>query len=318
MSTDLMDIDAAIEESLPTESEPEGDEPTDEGKQDESGDDKGKKDEPDEGKEGKEGKEGEKPDKPAEEGKEGEEPREKPDETEPEPPKKKNRYNERLEYVAAERARLRRENEELRQQLESKEPELPPQPDPQKYQFDPNIPGQRDAAVARYNQDLGKWQADVERITEEHKNRDQTRVRREQEEYFHKMSAEKSIYGDFQTSVRRLAHLQITPELHDALKHEDNAADLFNFLGSRPDIAESVLSMRGYQQARKLAEIALKLRYAQERKKTKQTKAPEPPAKTPKQGSGGGGVKKLDDLSFEEHSRMMLKAEEKRRKALVV
>lgn len=287
MTVDLLDIDAAIDESFPTPENdtPEGDKPeekTEEGNEkdgkDKEGDKKGEKD-------------SQKPDKHDETDKEGDETGKKPDEKDtPSPKQKGDRVQKRFDEMTRDKYRLQRENEELRRQLDSREPDLPTKPDPHNYAFDPNIKGSYEMAKAKFERDMGKWEAKVEGIKEEHSNRTLRKVEAEQTRYYSKMANQKSVFGNFDSS-KRVLHDILTPEMHDALIHESNATDLFCFFGSHPQIAEEVFSMSGYQQSREIARIAMKLRNAVEGKKPKTTKAPEPPAKAPK---GGGGTPKKD------------------------
>ena len=296
---DLMDIDTAIEKSFPTiddEEIVEDEEKTTEEDNSEDGD----KSETEE--------EGDKKEKKGDE----EEEEEKDDDSEEEdgekkektPPvkkaKKENKVQKRFDEMTRERYQLRKENEELRRRLESREPEIPEQPDPKKFE------NQRD-----YDFAMGQWQAKVEGIKEKTAQREQIRVQNEAQQYQAKIQSNKSKYKDFDRALQNIAHIDITPELHDALYHSDDATQLLYFLGKNPSIAEDVLSMSSHQQSRKLAEISVKLKAASKKKKVV-SDAPKPPAKV-KKGSGTSPAKNIDNMSFEEHCQVMRKVEAKNR-----
>lgn len=319
---DLSTIDAAIEDSLTpiqeetetleseevpeSEVEEESSEESDEGEGDGEKDEKGETDDDSEGEEDESGEDGEK-----------ETGSEEKDTGESDPKKKKprrNRYQERLDTLTRERYEAQARIEELEDQLFNKPPELPPQPNPTAFRDQQGNVDQRALDFA-----TGKWQAEVDRINQEFAQREQRKMLKERERYHQKISKEKSIYGDYQTALRNLDDLPMTPELHTALLHDENATDLFCFLGSNRRIAEDVLKLRGHQQSLKLAEISQKLQAAKNRPKLKKSSNP-PPTGKPKKGTvgkSGGTTKKFDDLSFEEHCKQMQKAEERKRMAFV-
>ena len=280
---DLMDIDTAIENSFPAiedEEIVEEDTPEENDKED------GEKSETE-----KEGDKKEKKDDEEEEEKKDddseEEDGEKEDKKPPIKKKKTDKVQKRFDELTREKYRLRKENEELRRRIESKEPEIPKQPDPKEFK------SQRD-----YDFAMGQWQAKVEGIKNESAQREQTRVQNEAQQYQAKIQSNKSKYEDFDRALQNIAHIDITPELHDALYHSDDATQLLYFLGKNPSIAEDVLSMPSHQQSRKLAEISVKLKAASKKKKVV-SDAPKPPAKV-KKGSGTKPSKRWDQMTPEE------------------
>jgi hypothetical protein len=228
------------------------------------------------------------------------------------PKPKKNRFQERIDYKTQENRELRQKLEELEAQIESKPPELPPAPDPNKYTFDKRIKGDFERAQAKYYQDVGKWEAQCETVKSEHEGRGTQRVQKEQQRYFSKMASEKSFYGDYDTAVRTLGSFKMTPELHEALSHDDNNTDLFCFLGNpkHHSIAEEVFSMKGYSQARKLAEISFKLQAAKARQKAKPSGS-KPPVSKPKGGKGGSGGLDFEKMNDADYLKLMGKAKAK-------
>jgi hypothetical protein len=295
---DLMDIDTAIEESFPTNEDEEVVEKDDETTEEDDSKDGDKSETEEEGE-----KEAEKEDEKEEEKKDDDSEEEEDEKTEKKPPEKKarkeNKVQKRFDEMTRERYQLRKENEELRRRLESREPEIPEQPDPKKFK------NQRD-----YDFAMGQWQAKVEVIKHESEQREQTRIQNETQQYQAKIQSEKSKYEDFDRALQNIAHIDITPELHDALYHSDNATQLLYFLGKNPSIAEDVLSMSSHKQSRKLAEISIKLKNAGKKKKVV-SDAPKPPAKV-KKGSGTSPAKNIDNMSFEEHCQLMRKEEAKK------
>lgn len=297
---DTMDLDAAIDSSFPTPEEASAgaDEPIEEATIIDAAKDKKPvvKDDDGSGEDG--GEEGGEPGE-TEDG----EPEEN-EKNEPEPKPKKNRAQERINQKTREIYELRRLNEELQAKIESKPPEFPEKPDPTKYTFDKNIKGDYERAVAKFNQDVGKWEASCEAIKLDHENAGTRRIQGEQQRYFSKMAADKSIYGDYNTSVKTLGNYPVTPELHQALLHDENNTDLFCFLGNPKNhaIAEDVFSLKGYVQSRKLAEISFKLQAAKTRQQAKPGNKSVPVSK-PKGGrSGAGGVdfEKMSDAQYRE------------------
>jgi len=236
------------------------------------------------------------------------------DEAKTEPPKKpkRNKFQERIDQKTREVYELRQKLAEYEAKVESAPPELPAEPDPNKYTFDKNIQGDRERAIAQYNQDVGKWQAECERINAEHENRGVKRIQTEQQKYFSKMANEKSIYGDYTTAVQTLGSYKMTPELHEALLHDDNNTDLFCFLGNPKNqvAANEVFSLKGYQQARKLAEISFKLQAAKARQKAKPSSAKAPVGK-PKGGKAGAGGIDFEKMSDADYRKIMGKAKAK-------
>lgn len=328
---DLTGIDEAIQESIPTNdeldlegAEPEG-EP--EGKEEESKEKKPKEDDKEgETKTEKDGIEGyddsEKDEKPeGDEKKEGEEEEEsEPEDNEPPVKKpKKNRYWERINNITRERNEARDRLAELEEQINSKPPELPPEPNPADYRFDKNKQGDYERASAQYHQDVGKWQAEVERIKDAHENRSTHKVDQEKATYHEKMANDTSVYGDYATANRTLANVPLSAEIHDALVHDEHNTDLFCFLGNPKNskYLDMVQSAKGYRQAKLLTEISFKLQYHKNNAKRKTSKNP-PPTGKPKGGkSVGGSGKNLDKSSFEDYSKAMSKAQRKLNKQWV-
>lgn len=228
------------------------------------------------------------------------------------PKPKKNRFQERIDQKTRENHELRQKLEEYEAKLESIPPELPPKPDPSKYTYDKTIKGDYERAVAQYNQDIGKWEKTCESITAEHANKGKARIQREQQQYFSKIASEKSIYGDYNTAVRSLGSYQMTPELHEALLHDENNTDLFCFLGNPKNnkFAEQVFGLKGYAQARKLAELSFKLQAAKARQQAKKGTDSLPVGK-PKGGKGGGGGIDFDKMSDADYRKVMGKAKAK-------
>jgi hypothetical protein len=306
----LGDIDTAIEEAIPTEEKP----PVDD---EESTTDDGKGEDSEETEETEEEEESEESTDGDEDGDESDG-EEKPDETEKKGDKKpKSRYQKRTEELqksidelTRERYALRAENNSLKEQHDSKPPELPPKPDPEKYTYTTGNQEEEAEAVARYNQDLGKWNAECELIKKNHANRHNIRIQEEMGQYFRKMESEKSEYGDYNKAYRNISDNKfMNAEFHNALKDSPNSTDLFCFLGNRPDIARSVFELKGFALSRKLAEISVKLELAKSRQKTKSSKAPKPPAKV--KGHGGKAKVLSDNSSFEEISDALVKAQNK-------
>jgi hypothetical protein len=126
------------------------------------------------------------------------------------------------------------------------------------------------------------------------------------------MASEKSVFGDYDSAVRTLGSFKMTPELHEALSHDENNTDLFCFLGNPKNhsIAEDVFSLKGYAQARKLAEISFKLQAAKARQKAKPSKS-KPPVNKPKGGKGGGGGIDFDNMPDAKYREIMGKAKAK-------
>jgi hypothetical protein len=299
MSTDLLDLDAAIESSFQTQKEPEDESLDGEyaGNEDKKGDaEDGKKIEGDEG-----GKTEGVDDQDKGEKKEGENEVEDPEKkkiTPAEKPPKPDRVQKRIDELTREKYQLRRELDEVKKQIELKEPDLPPKPDPKDYTFEPKNPESLKEAQRKFDFDTGKWQAKVDGIKENLEQRDAKRIELERSEYQSRIKTEKVKYPDFESAVNSISHIPMTPELHDALHIEDDATDLLYFLGKHPAIAEDVLSLPSHRQSRKLAEISIKLKLAQERKKVVVSKAPSPPAKV---SGGGGGKKDPSKMSAQEY-----------------
>lgn len=236
-----------------------------------------------------------------------------------EPPQKLSRaemraaqIQENIKNLTTEKYRLMQENEQLRLEQESRPPEFPPKPDPNKYTFDKNVQGDRERAIAQFNQDVGKWEAACESIKTAHENKGAQRIQSEQQRYFSKMAAEKSVYGDYGTAVQTLGSFKMTPELHEALAHDDNNTDLFCFLGNPKNraVANEVFGLKGYSQARKLAEISVKLQAAKSRQQAKPSSAKTPVGK-PKGGKGGAGGIDFDKMSDADYRKLMGKAKAK-------
>jgi hypothetical protein len=296
MDVDLLDIDTAIEASFPEEP-PEGDDknqPAEPGNDDAEDDEAGKPAAKPAKKEGEDGEDEDGEEKPAEgDEKDDQKPVDKP---------KKSRAAERIESLARERSQLRRELEDLRKQIDSRPPELPPQPNPEDYKTE------RDYAYA-----MGQYNATVEGIKAEHGKADERRIEREKATYQDKITKDKARFADFDKVVSSLGDTLITPELHDALYGCDNPADILYFLGKNPLIADQVLSMSGRQQTIKLAEISVKLAAAQKPKNIKSA-APKPPDKPKGSGAATAGGYS-ENMSFEDHCKYMRKLEAQRRKA---
>lgn len=235
-------------------------------------------------------------------------------EKKPETPQKpkKNRFQERIDQKTREAYELRQRVEELEAKIESVPPEFPPKPDPNKYTFDKNVQGDRERAIAQFNKDVGKWEAACESIKTAHENKGAQRIQSEQQRYFSKMAAEKSVYGDYGTAVQTLGSFKMTPELHEALAHDDNNTDLFCFLGNPKNraVANEVFGLKGYSQARKLAEISFKLQAAKSRQQAKPSNAKSPIGK-PKGGKGGAGGIDFDKMPDAEYRKLMGKAKAK-------
>ncbi len=233
----------------------------------------------------------------------------KPDQT---PKPKRNKFQERIDEKTREVYELRQKLETIQAELESKPPELPPKPDPSKYTFDKTVKGDFERAQAQYHQDVGKWEAKCESITTAHEKRGEQRIQAEQQKYFSKMSAEKSIFGDYDTAVRSLSSYAMTPELHEALATDDNNTDLFCFLGNPKNhtIAEKAMTLKGYAQSRYLAEISFKLQAAKTRQQAKPSNSKSPVGK-PKGGKGGGGALDIEKMSDSEYRKLMGKAKAK-------
>lgn len=309
--SELMDIDEAIQDSIPTndESDSEGEEPEDQPEGKEGGEKKeGEEEEEKEGIEGYDDTEKEK----AEGDEKTDSESEKTDTDEPPVKKpKKNRYQERIDTMTREKYEREARIAELEDQLNNKSPELPPEPDPAKYTFDRNIQGDMERARDQYNQDLGKWKSEVERINKSYENRDKEKTDRERSAYFEKMSKETSVYGDFETANRTLANVKSTQQIHEALATDEHNTDLFCFLGNPKNsaILDRVLRAKGYQQSRILAEISFKLQYHKNAAQRQPSKAP-PPTGKPKGGRSGGSTgTNLDKASFETVSSALAKAE---------
>jgi hypothetical protein len=288
---DLLDIDAAISTSFPESEAGDDDKPPakpDEGDAEDAEDDDDAEEPPK--KEGDEKDEGE----TLEEGDEKDDPK-------PEPKPKKSRAAERIEALARERSQLRRELEDLRSQINSRPPELPPQPQPGEYKTE------REYAFA-----MGQYQAKVDGINAEHGKAEERRIERERITYQERIAKDKAKYSDFEQAVSGLGDIPISPELHDALYACNNPADILYFLGKNPLIADQVLSLTGRQQTVKLAEISVKLAAAQRPKNIKSA-APKPPEK-PKGGASASASGYSENMSFDDHCRYMRKLEAQRRK----
>lgn len=290
MSTDLLGIDTAIEDSIPSQEVDtevddalENEEETDDNAKDDEGDD--------------EGDEKQDSEKAGDDESDSETDENEPDKKETRYQKRTSQLQQNINDLTKQRYQLERENEEYRRASEDRKPDLPPQPDPNSYSY--KTEEERVAAQRQYDYDMGQWNSKVESINEQHSKRDEVRIQKEQQHYFAKMEKEPSVFGKYNDAVKSLENLKMTPELHSALQHEDNSADLFCFLGSNPGIAKTVLSMPGYQQARELAKISLKLSSAVDRQKNKKSKAPKPAAKTPK-GKGPAPKKDPGKMSAEE------------------
>lgn len=308
----LSDIDTAIEEALPgeevnDETVDDNDTSTDDGEAE--GSDKPEESEEEESEESTDDDEGE----------ESEESEEKTDVTDDKGNKKpKSRYEKRVEEkqkiineLTTQQYALRAEVENLREQQDSKPPELPPKPDASKYTYHEGNEEEEAAAVAKYNQDVGKWEVQCEQIKKAHENRHNVRIQEDMAKYFQKMSGEKSVYGDYNQAYRNISENKLmNAEFHEALKSDPNNTDLFCFLGNRPDIARKVFSLKGHALSRELAKISVKLDMAKGKQKNKTSKAPKPPAKV-KTGGGGGAGKKLEDMTDAEYRKVMGKAKAK-------
>ncbi len=223
---------------------------------------------------------------------------------------KKSRFQERIDNLTREKYRLKAELEALKQKLEKQEPDLPPQPDPKNYTFDSSKPGDYERALAQYNQDLGKWQAQVDLIKQEYQNREAKRIKEEQQGYMSRIMNQKSIYGDPNDAFETLKNLPLTQELHSALRDSDHPEDLFCFLGSHPDIASQILDMPSYKQIRTLAEIDIKLQEAKKKKQFTQSKPK--PQSAPKTEGAVSSEKSLEEMSQEEYEKTMQKLRRKR------
>lgn len=310
------DLDTLIESSLPTTEEATVETDDEKTIEDAAGEDGASKN----GKPEESGEPGEEEDGEIDgddDSEEVEHPEEDETEEKKEPPKKpkKNRFQERIDQKTREAYELRQRLEELETKLESVPPELPPKPDPNKYTFDKNVQGDRERAIAQFNQDVGKWEAACESIKTEHENKGAQRIQSEQQRYFSKMAAEKSVYGDYGTAVQTLGSFKMTPELHEALAHDDNNTDLFCFLGNPKNraVANEVFGLKGYSQARKLAEISFKLQAAKTRQRAKPSSAKAPVGK-PKGGKGGAGGIDFEKMSDADYRKMMGKAKANIRK----
>lgn len=328
--SDLTDIDNAIQDSFSTNDESnlesEELETQDEGKEGGKKTQKGKKEEEPESKDGViEGYDDtDAANKPAE----GDEKDEKTDDEvniddeleQPEKKKKRNRYQERIDTLTRDKYESQARIAELEEQINSKPPELPPEPNPADYTFDKNKQGDLERARDQFNQDVGAWRAEVERIKTAHENRGTAKVEQEKEKYHTKMSKETSVYGDYATANQTLTNVPLTHEIHNALVHDENNTDLFCFLGNPKNARhlETVLKAKGYRQSQLLAEISFKLQYHKNNAKRKPSNNP-PPGGKPKGGeSGSGKSRNLDNASFETVSKALAEAEKRQRNQFVV
>jgi len=300
-TTDILDIDTAIESSFPTTEEPEikteegktaGDKDEKAGKNEEKTEreDDAKVEDADQDAKKEDDKTGETPDKKAV----------KPEE------KKPDRVGKRIDELLKQRYELRQELAELRKKVKSDEPEPPKKPDPKDYTFDPKNPDSVKEAQRKFDFDMGKYQAELKSHEEKIESRakesdaeEKKRIAGEQAEYAERIEEGKKAYPDYDAAFKNIADsFEMTEALHIALLESKDPAGILWFLGKNPLLAENILSMNTTRQAIKLAEIDVKLAYAKERKIKKVSNAPAPPAKVE---GGGGGKKDPSKMSAQEY-----------------
>lgn len=308
MSTELLDIDAAIESAFSaTEEQPaeaEKGESGADGKEDgEGGEEKpSKKDDGEESAEADE-KEGDE--------KDGESPEKK---TAPE--KKQNRADKRIEQLLKERYQLRKELDETRSKIKPDEPQPPKKPDASDFKFDPKDPESLKEAQRKFDFAMGKYESDLKAHNEkveskkaEAEEKEQKRIDSEKAEYAARIEVGKKEYPDYDECFKNIADsFEMTEALHNTLLESKDPAGLLRFLGKNPLVAEKVLSMGNTRQAIKLAEIDVKLQYAKKNSVKKASDAPAPPAKV---AGSGGGKKDPSKMSAQEYHAYKEKQREK-------
>jgi hypothetical protein len=290
MSDEQMDLDTAIEASLPTENEPEVN-PKDDG----DGAEKGSIDE--KGDEANPEKVGEKDVERVK--KEGEDEDGDPDKNKADPsekPLKHNRADKRIDELLKDRYELRRKISELESKIKPDVPEPPKKPESKDFEFDPKDPesvkkAQRefDFAMGKYESDLKSHKDKVAATEAEKEDKERARIDDEKSQYAARIEEGKKEYPDYDKAFRNIADsFEMTEALHETLLESKDPAGLLRFLGLNTGIAEKILSLPTARQAIKLAEIDVKLKYAKERKLKVSSSAPAPAAKV----AGSGGAKK--------------------------
>lgn len=300
MSTELLDIDAAIEANFSATEEPAATEQGESGTDEKDGEKDGekkpeKKDDDEESAEADEKDGGEK---------DGESTEKK---TAPE--KKQNRADKRVEQLLKERYELRKELEEARSKIKPDEPQPPKKPEAADFKFDPKDPesvkeAQRkfDFAMGEYKSDLKAHNEKVESRKAETEEKEQKKINDEKAEYAARVESGKKEYPDFDECFKNIADsFEMTEALHNTLLESKDPAGLLRFLGKNPLVAEKVLSMGNTRQAIKLAEIDVKLQFAKKNSVKKASEAPAPAAKVA--GGGGGKVDptKMTAQQWHEH-----------------
>jgi hypothetical protein len=285
MSTELLDIDAAIESAFSATEDPTDAEPAEEGT-DGKKDYKGGEEKPAKKDDGEESVETDE--------KEGEEKDGEPTEKKATPEKKQNRADKRVEQLLKERYQLRKELEEARSRIKPDEPQPPKKPDAADFKFDPKDPESKADAQRRFDYAMGKYESDLKAHNEkvesrkaESEEKEQRRIDGEKSEYAARIEVGKKEYPDYDECFKNIADsFEMTEALHNTLLESKDPAGLLRFLGKNPLVAEKVLSMGNVRQAIKLAEIDVKLQYAKKANVKKASDAPAPPAKVA--GSSGG------------------------------
>lgn len=229
------------------------------------------------------------------------------DEKEVKPPVKSEkikRSDKRVDELLKQRHELQQRLAKYEKSEVAKEPELPQKPDPRDYKYDPENPESKAAAQRKLDFDMGKWEAECDRVKNESKQKKESAAQAERERIEsetvvrnERIAEDAKRYKDYDAKLPNIAHLDMTEELHDALLEIDNPAAVMRFFNNRPDIADKVLSLPSHQQSRQIMKISMKLELA-EKKVATVSKAPAPPAKTP---SGGSNSKPDGKMSAEEY-----------------
>jgi hypothetical protein len=215
---------------------------------------------------------------------------------------KKNRRVDRIKKLVERNKRIQAELEELKAKAGSGGNNLPlERPNPEKY-----------TDQRQFDFDMGQYISQQKYLQERQQLTEQHRLQSEVNSYKGKILEGSKRYEDFDEKVGSL-DFQVTPELHAALQVEDNAADLLYYFGDHPEIAEEVLSLPSYQQAKQIAEICSKIRAKIGGKSAAKSVAAPPTKKVATSAPGKASV--FSASSFDEHCKLMAKIEREKQKS---
>lgn len=287
MSTDLLDVDTMILDSLSSTEEEttpipgENEEGNEEGKEEESG---GEEDD------------GKKPDSESGEDEEGEDGGQKPAD---QPKPKVNKIQQRFDDLTREIYRLRRENEEYRGKFEEREPELPPQPNPNDF-----VDGKGGFDQRKYDFAMGQWQQQMATAQQQQEGKAEAKRSREMQQYNLSIERDKSKFEDFDIVVGRLSREPLPKEsedvLHEVLCTVNNQAELLHHLGKNIDLFRKIV----YDSPRKCLANLMKVSNLLEEKgkpKQKVSNAPPPAKKVGGSAKQQKDVKKMTAAEYMKH-----------------